>query len=245
VIRTAPAADATWEYASSRQADPGVETAELQFDGVPVELGSTRFVASRDEDRAELDVLVYQPAFPALGESSLHVAFLILDWTLGEDAVERWVGSIDVAADEPEEHVSLTMAGLRDAVEELASSTEPFWVILEDGERGRVVVVRRPLKQAEFPVFDLRLDVSVELDSPDSLGRAQALEDVVSELLGDDGLHAASVTEGGRQRTSHFYCDSETVSAEDVEAAARAAATDGFEFEATLDPGWEAVRPYR
>lgn len=244
LVRAAPPADATWQYASTRQRDPDADTARLQLGDVLVEVGHTRFVTAYDEDRVELDVFVHNPAFTQLGGAARQALYLIMDWTLGEDAVERWVGRIEIAPMPPDENESLTIAGLREAVETLATTTEPFWVLMRAEGEDLLVAARRPLKRAAYPLFDLRVDVTVALRSSD-LGPAQTLDEDVVRLLGADGMHAASVTEG-RQRTSLFYCDAERVTVSELEAAVKASAPDErVEVQAELDPGWTAVRDYR
>ena len=244
LVQAAPPADSTWEYASTRQRDPDADTARVALGDVVVEVGHTRFVTTYDEDRAELDVFVHNPAFAQLGEAARQAVFLIMDWTLGEDAVERWIGRIDIAPMPPAEGESLTIAGLREAVETLAATTEPFWVLMEADGGGIIVAARRPLKRAEFPLFDLRLDVSLALRSTD-LGPAHAVDEEVLRVLGADGMHAVSVTEGGR-RTSTFYCDPEKVSASELESTVTAGAPqERVKVKAEPDPGWAAIRDYR
>lgn len=94
----APTPTAVWEYSASRLGDPAASTAQLVYAGVEVDMAHTRIAATVDDERQLIDVAVYNPAFGALSPAARQeVVFLMLDWLLGEDGVERWVGTIDVA----------------------------------------------------------------------------------------------------------------------------------------------------
>lgn len=244
VIRMAPLPDAVWEYTSARLADPNVDEAVLQIDDTTIELGSIRFVATLDEQRAELDVVASHPAFDRLEDAGMRVTFLALDWALGEDTVERWIGAVGVAPASWTVEDELTTAQLRDAVAKLASTTEPSWVLLGVEGEDTVVVARRPLKRVEFPTFDLRVEIAVVLESNEALQAAQELDERMLELLGGSGMHAASVTHRGT-RTSIFYCDSEDASIETLESSLRDGAATAFAFDSRMDATWEAVRDYQ
>jgi len=55
-----------------------------------------------DEHRLSYDVVVHHPEFVQMQESQRQqFVFLVLDWALGEDDVERWVGGVEAAVDAP------------------------------------------------------------------------------------------------------------------------------------------------
>ena len=94
--RAAPAADERWEYHSTRQPDPSSLAAALTVSGHEIKLTELGFACRIDADRYEVDVLVHHPD-PSLSQTEPNtVAFLALDWLLGEVAVELWVGVVEV-----------------------------------------------------------------------------------------------------------------------------------------------------
>ncbi len=90
----APAVDATWEYHPARQPGPA---GMLQIGGMDVDLADFRAIASWDEARERVDVNLWHPTVAAApGDAGLRAAFLFLDNLLGEEAVERWIGAIEL-----------------------------------------------------------------------------------------------------------------------------------------------------
>lgn len=247
VRRAAPPADETFEYRSSRGRDHASFDATMVFDDVEIELAETRFGANVDSERAKIDVVVHNPAMSALGEHArTSVAFLSLDWALGEDDVERWIGTVGVATELPSP--ALSYSELASLADELGSSLEEEWLLMEGTDDGApvVVMVRRPLRRVDWPLFDRRLDVAVRLPDDLNASEAQSLEDELAAVLGDDGVHAATTTEIARGlRTTHLYVDATSDVAARVSAAVeRAALTEHVEVTLEHDPAWSRVQPY-
>ncbi len=95
----APPADDLFEYHASRQADPGVLESTMSLEGATLDLGDLRFGFAVDPDRDQADVTVYHPVFPDLpDEVRGQIAFLSLDWLLGEEGVERWIGRVEFSS---------------------------------------------------------------------------------------------------------------------------------------------------
>ena len=95
-LRAAPSADATWEFRSSQQADPDALSNILEIAGHKVELASTEFRVDPVEAELRVHVGVHHPAFGQLSEPArAQITYLVLDWLLGEDDVERWLGHIE------------------------------------------------------------------------------------------------------------------------------------------------------
>jgi hypothetical protein len=69
-----------------------------------------------DEERVRAHVNLYHPAFSRLTPGHRHqVAALLLDWLLGEDNVQRWIGTINATGtDIPD---SLPAAALPEIIE--------------------------------------------------------------------------------------------------------------------------------
>ena len=106
----------------------GVILFGLEFGSNRLPLDKLRFGADTDSGRRQIDVHVYHPEFAALPDHDRnHVAYLALDWLLGEDAVEAWVGVIEPTTDpgvagEPADRVRAMVAALTDE--------SPRWAIL-------------------------------------------------------------------------------------------------------------------
>jgi Family of unknown function (DUF695) len=253
-LRAAPPPDGQWRYADTRQPSPVAETAVLTITGREIPFADLCTGWQVDDDRLRVDVAVHHPAFAALDEDTrLEIGFLALDALLGEEAVELWVGEVSAVVDEPPGATSL--AALRSAVRDLAarhSGPEPTWQLMRaTASDGRPVtaLVRLPLTSAAAPALDAHVRVEVPfaaeesgLPRPEALDRLRALEDRLTDLLGDDGRVVAHLTSGGL-RTVHVYADSATDAAERVVATIEA--HPGARATVTADPAWEAVAHLR
>src|SRR5215212_21992 len=91
-LRAAPSADATWEFRSSQQADPDALGSVLEIAGHKVDLASIVFRVDPVEEELRVHVGVHHPTFEQLPEAArAQITYLVLDWLLGEDDVERWL----------------------------------------------------------------------------------------------------------------------------------------------------------
>ncbi|ARC57603.1 hypothetical protein AS850_11025 [Frondihabitans sp. 762G35] len=251
-LRAAPPADATWSFAASRQRDPAVLTTRLDLGGVELLLGEITAVMEFDDDAALFHVRLLHPRFASAPDAvRAQIAFLVVDWLLGEDDVERWIGRIETASVPDDAAVDLGV--LRDCVDAVAAQpVEETWHVL----RGRsatgsdiLAVARRPLRWIDHPLLDQHASVTLRFDpddggmpTPDSLDRLRDHEDRLMEAIGGRGLLLAHETGAGR-RTLHVYVDSEDQNGADSIAgfAVRHADTT-VEFE--LDPSWRAMRRF-
>ena len=106
----------------TRRAIAGAVDATLRMDDREFEFAGLRFAVSVDEPRRELDLEVQHPAFPALDEQTrAQVGFIALDTILGEEEVERWIGSLSWSASAPT--ATVTADGLRAEVERLRAAS--------------------------------------------------------------------------------------------------------------------------
>lgn len=252
-LKSAPPPDGVWEYISARRADPDVAEHSLTFAGTEVLVGDMRLRLDIDEGRQLINVGCFHPRFPELPDGAREqLKFLVLDWTLGEDEVERWVGTIEALEETPAD--GLPLDALPEAVRALAArQDEDGWVVLEGTTPvGTLLLisVRRPLRWIDYPLYDRHLAFTVSFDTArddgmpeaDALDRLRALEDdLVDRLEGRALLIAHETAEG--IRTFRLYADSED---ESVIADSRAWASEhSATFTGTLDPGWRAVQRYR
>ena len=251
-LRAAPSADEVWDFASARQPVPGVIENVLDVDGTKFPLRDIRFGLSVDDQRESIDVEVYHPLFGQMpGNEPLRVSFLFLDWLLGEDGVERWVGAINTTTSADVATASAT--DLVEAINRMTAQAQPDnWALLQGttpaGER-MVVLARRPLRWIDYPVFDLHTEVSLGyadqrddgLPTETALNRLRQIEDNITAALGPRGILVAHETAAGT-RVLHYYTDSDDQNGHaSIEAAARlvdAATTQ------VPDPGWTDLRQF-
>lgn len=241
-LRAGPGPDADWEYYPARQPDPVAYTGSVELGGRSFHPGSARFGVETDVERARVHVAVWHPDFPTLDEAvRLQASFLLLDWALGEDDVERWLGEVSVTgADQPYD-----VDALRAAVTDLAHRYQHGeWVTvdgLDDRDRPVSVRVRVPFARLDHPLFDLHGRVRMPFE-PGSVEEA-GLDGVQTGLLGrlgDSAILVAVVTMPG-VRTLHLYADSNGVVPDQVATWATQQSIQVTQ-EWRPDPGWEAVR---
>jgi hypothetical protein len=250
--RAGPPADEAFEYATTRQPDPGVYTAKLSLDGNTLDLSDLRFGVDVDEQRLELHIAVWHPAFERLPDKlRVKVTYLSLDWVVGEQGVETWIGAIFPVTDPPEG--ALSAAGLAAAVAEFAEHhQEPTWAVLSgEGPRGkRLATVRLPLKPARWPHLDTHIVLTVPYRDTDgsgmpgeaSLAALRALEDRIASLLDGAELVAHETTAGAR--ILHLYADG-PVPADALKPLVASWPEGRTRMTVTLDPRWDGVRHLR
>ncbi len=242
--RAGPAPDGTFGYASARQGNRDALDGTLSIAGHQLELADLRFSPEEDEDLDCLHVNVWHPVFPSMPEGARdQVAFLSLDWLLGEDVVEVWIGRIE-ATPRPG---GLTGAQLAVEVAALIPD-EPRWRTMsgELGGKPIIALAQTHLSPARWPGYDLHIRLDVPYRSRDehgfpdqpTLDALYALEDHVSAHA-DGAVVVAHETSDG-VRTTHLYAD-------------RPAATHALEpliaswqdgrvrMTVTPDPRWEQV----
>ncbi|EAP98290.1 hypothetical protein JNB_15038 [Janibacter sp. HTCC2649] len=253
-LRSAPPADATWEYADSRQRGSCDGSLEIG----PHRIGFSEVVIGARREGAHLDVTVHHPSFRDLPEDvRQQVTWLALDEAVGENDVETWLGQIAPAVEAPLDgfplvHLAAVVDGL--ATEHRDDDGEPTWVLME-GERpsGRVIAMAQvPLRATSAPELDQHVTVSVAytdrtdegLPGDGSLSALRAFEDHVAERLGGAGRIVAHET-GAGVRTLHFYVDSTGPGASVVRAAVAGWDQGRCEVTDQPDPAWNGVAHLR
>lgn len=250
--RAAPPADPTWEFRPSQEADPKALEQRLEIAGQRLDLAETRFRVEPDEQRLRVHVGVHHPAFAtAPPEVRQQVTFLVLDWLVGEDAVERWLGEIEPLVDVPEP--ALPGAAVIDAVAELDRRRDPEeWAIGQwtDEQGAPGLVMFRPwLRWLDAPTLDRHHVITMGYParedgmpvSEEILEDLRMFEDHLVGVLGGRGILLAYETSRGA-RTFHIYTDSEdqNVDADLAALAGKVGAMGG----ASDDPSWRAVRHF-
>lgn len=255
-VRGAPAADATWEFADSRQANREPESMTLEVGGQTISFADLVVGARREGSR--IDVTVHHPAFEALDERArVTITFLGLDTALGETGVELWVGEVTPSVVPPLDGFGL--AGLRAVVRDLeAESTDedgqPHWAILNGtGDGGPILAMAQiPLHPATAPDLDTHAAVAVPysdqtdsgLPGQDALTELRALEDSINGALSDSGRVVAHQSHAG-VRLLHVYLDSTADDAVPSLAAVCDPWPQDVRIRVTPDPGWSNVAHLR
>ena len=237
-LEAAPSADTTWEYHASRQPS---QLGRLSLRGVDVDLTEYRAIASWDETRQRVDVRLWHPALGAApDEVRHHLAFLFLDNLLGEDDVERWVGTIDVLA-EPIQ--GRTPAELRSEVaRRAAEASGESWVLAERSD-GAIIVANAAAKPIDHPYAATRLTVSFDRGIEHMAGTElkadiEAAEDrLVDALAATETVQLGHVTER-RRRTTYVMCRDPEATRAITAAWVRAEARWGPKVDIRDDPGW-------
>jgi len=224
----------------------------LEIGGKTLELASTRFRVDPVFEELRVHVGVYHPAFADLPQSVRdHVSYLWLNWLVGEDDVERWLGHVETLTEPPPGRVP--GRGVLAAVADIAARRDPEeWAIAQwqdkDGTPG-LAMFRRGLRWIDHPTLDRHQIASVQYETQDNGLPADAtaleflrqLESELESLLGERGILVAHETHRG-VRKLHAYTDSEdqNIDAAFMEWASRR----NVSVEANRDPAWSQVRRF-
>lgn len=249
-LRAAPPADATWEFRASQEAEPSALSNIVEIGKARVDLSKTLFSLQSDVNRMRVDVGVYHPQFGALQEEvRTQISFLVLDWLLGEDDVERWLGVIETLTALPTP--SATPDDVVAAVAGLAEQRNlDEWVLVKWADTDGFPVIassRKGLRWNDFPTLDQHLTVYIPFESRDDglpadggvLDSLHTLEDELEETIRGRGILVGHETTQGR-RSFHVYLDSEDQNAS--QPATDWAVERGSEIRSDKDPAWTAVR---
>ena len=214
----APAPDDVWEYHRSRQADPVALTATLEIAGERLDLSELTFGFTVDTERRSIDVTACHPGFAKLPDGARgQVTFLALDWLLGENAVEIWIGAVAWTAIRGDDFRS--RAALKEAVAGLVGepAAEPVWAVGGGHDRSGVPVVATvqvPLRSARWPQYDTHVAVVLPyrltneggLPVDGSLEALRSFEDRLTARVDVHGELVAHESSAGR-RILHYYVD--------------------------------------
>ncbi|MGH3544874.1 MAG: hypothetical protein ACRDPW_02950 [Mycobacteriales bacterium] len=258
--RAGPGDDEFWEYYPARPPNPGALRRPITWHGVDILPQQARFGSEVDHDRGRMHIVVSHPQLPYLDDAQrLRLAFLLLDWALGEDDTERWIGEVRFS-ESPQE---LDVPGLRTALAGLAREFRGVhWAQLEGvDEQGRsaALQVRIPLPRLDYPLFDylgtieflyqkpVEVADSSEMfavSEPDTaeLIELEALTRGLVALLGESAVLAASATLPDRM-TLHFYACAQGVVPDQV-AAWSSQQQRPVRVVWAPDPGWDTVRHF-
>jgi len=245
----APAPDPTWEYHDSRQ-----PSSHLHLEIAGHRFAPEVFAISSvfNENRERFDIVLFHPEFGRADDRlALQAAFLTLDELLGEDDVERWIGTIDASKSAPPGATGLDQ--FKNAVEEArAKATGDHFVLGEgtsrDGKRV-IIATNEALKQIDHLAHVFHLNIGIALRAPDAngfpaeeeSGRLNAFEDQLEAALGDNAAHIGRATWAGRREIHLFVRDPATASAA-IDAWRQQLQPWQATSEIAYDPEWSAAK---
>jgi hypothetical protein len=173
--------------------------------------------------------------------------FLFVDNLLGENDVERWLGSIEQlqapsGGKTPDE--------LKEEVRRHADEgPTDRWVLAQRTDRSgnyAIVSTNLALKRIDHPFASQHLDIKVSrgmkhlANNPESQ-ELDAAEDELVALLGADAIYVGRITEAG-VRHVHFVCETPSLIEERVSAWADKHRRFGMSYSFAEDPSWEFRR---
>ena len=250
-----PAADATWEFHGSRRGGPHRASMELQIDGKSVKLDEFTVALEVDPARERIHGTYFHPAFPTMADEQLRftATYLILDGTLGEDEVERWLGVIETSMRPLSD--AQPMASLLAAVDELRkTATGERFVVYQgqdDGGAPAMASVNQALKRIDHLLACMHVTVDIGLATPkpdglatqDEAAQLDAMEDELAKALGADAVYYGRETRRGR-RVLHYFAPEDGPAGGAIERWTKAHAGRDIATTWKRDPTWEAQRRF-
>lgn len=251
-LRAAPVPDSTWEFRSSQEREPNALTAVLDIAGSKLDLSETAFRIEPDEGALRVHIGLHHPAFPQIPQQAqMQVAYLLLDWLLGEDDVERWVGEVKALTSPPSP--SGKPADVVSAVDQFAAARKPDeWTLAQFADREGVpglAAFQRGLRWIDYPTFDRHQVITTPYPSQENglpadgatLDGLRELQNELESIVVHRGILVAYESHRGA-RTYHVYTDGED---QNVDAAIRDWATRRrISVTAEPDPAWFQVRHF-
>lgn len=245
--RAAPENDETFEYAAARRPDPAALLNPLDIAGRQIDLSALRFAGRPDPSAGVVDVDVWHPDFaPMTGTHRSTVKFLALDWLLGEDTVETWLGRISAVTEPGPTLTGAELAALIAA--HIPADGKLPWRRLTGTRAGQALMAaaQAPLRAATYPAHDLHVRIDVPyadrtangLPTRPALDELYALEDRLYRHA--DGAVLVAHEMSGGLWTNHFYAD-RRAAADALRPLVTAWPHGRVRITATPDPRWSAV----
>lgn len=244
-VEMGPPSDTTWEFHPGRVP---TQLGTVEIAGERLDLRQAAFSARIDELYEQLEVELFVPGFEGLTpENQMRISLDVLDGTLGEDDVERWIGFID-----PQDNPLPDGSPISELPALVASyartATGEGWEVVEENEPGRlpaISTINRALKRLDHLEYTLHLELVVEMNqwtdvglpTEDETEDLNLIEDDAIHALGGEAIFAARETEDCIRRLHFFVRPFETVE-EKIDDWAGAIASHEIEPILSLDPDW-------
>jgi len=221
-LMAAPEPDASWEYHPARLPDSGFD---LQIEGRALATDDYRLGMHVDETRRRVDVEIFHPQHAEMPEGQrLMSIFLFLDHLLGEDDVERWLGRIQLAPEEPA--ASERAESLLEEVERLRAmpADTAFTVMQGVDAKGQPVfaTVNLAIKRIDHLFADRHAAITIRLTtgwppSPAEFERLEGAEDDLLARIEGTAIWIGRVTKPG-VRVVHLIAEDGAAAEKAVEA---------------------------
>lgn len=176
-----------------------------------------------DDARERIDIVVHHRTFAAMGEAAWQLTYEALDAALTADGVERWIGAIQLADDEPDD--AKPMAFLVEAVGVLAqtASGEQFALFQAEDDLGRPVfaMINVACKRIDHPECTRHVVLALAYAGDDAGlpldGEAAALDDQEDDVIARlaPAIFVGRET-GAGVRTLHFVAPADLAIEGDV-----------------------------
>jgi Family of unknown function (DUF695) len=197
-----PTDSPAWSYWSLRQPARDPSGLVLRLHGHDVALEDARFSLDERSDVELVDIRVDHPVLRDIsGDEAAGMALLLLDALVGEAAVERSIGVIEVGR---VRWRGADSAALRELIRRIAEVREgeaaqgiSHWVSLDSGRDGLpgILTVNASVRHIDYPLFDARAEIRLQLLAPTPFGlttdaEAELLVRMQEKLLGAIGSDA-------------------------------------------------------
>lgn len=196
-----------------------IQNFALRFGDQDISFSELRFAIDPEDDRQRVHVRGFHPVLVgAETQHQLSVLFTVLDTTLGEAAVELWLGQIEVV-EEPLED-GLDLAELRAAIDAQALAWREAgeaWASARGTNRETDMAVLFTLnmsaKRWDYPLLDTYFELVLSyparddgLPNPSDYETLMDLDEKVCEALPEEVLHLGSRM-GEGERVLFGYVD--------------------------------------
>jgi len=254
IVARAPKASEHWEYYPARRRAAGDPVGAIRYgDGLEVDYGDVAIAVAPNDLQMTVDLTVFHPSFAAVGEDrAASVTFLLLDDLVGEDDVERWIGSVETVITAPEG--ALSGPEVRDYIDSFAAEADLdslALVEMTDKTSGRVLLAtwRAGLKRLDHLLFDHHVEIVADVPSADARGLCDGaeleslaeIEDELLEELGSNAVFFGHVTGHGK-RTIRLQVLPSSPAVDVVERWIERHPEYSIEFEVSADPSWKSLR---
>jgi hypothetical protein len=237
-------ASKTWRFFPAR---PAGDWKSLVFELGNHKIDFAGYTATFEIDttRERADVVLFHPGAAKVSENVRgNAGLVLLDRAFGEDGVERWIGTIDLAKTRPRN--ARPFGDLVKAVGKLTkAATGDQWNVYSGERGGAAIVIARneALKALDHLACDHELAVSVGFDGDErglpseaASDALQAIEDSLAEELGRGvAYHGRETTRN--TRTMYWFASTEVK----AHVAAWRKRQKRVDVTWTPDPAWERL----
>lgn len=164
----------------------------LRIAGHAVELDDLCAAIDVDTSRELIHLVVHHASFAGIADEDLRrqITFLGLENQVGEDAVARWIGAVEISVERPPN--ARPFAELDGRIAQLAATaTGDQWAVFQGEREGKAlfITLNQALKRIDHPTLDVHTEITVHLadrsrgDGLTTNEEAEVLNAMEDELL--------------------------------------------------------------